>query len=305
MFAWFVLFLLGAIWGASYLFIKVGVAEIPPFTFVEVRTLLATLVLLIALRIRGESLPRTLREWRPLIAVGFLNSIIPYTLITWGEKSIASGLAAILTSMVPLFTVIFAHYVTHDERLTAAKAIGVSVGFFGVIILSLPQLRGGIQAEFFGELAVVVASASYACATLIARKFLRGVSYVVASIGQLGVSAIVLLPLSLIFDNPFSLRPSLAALGSLTTLALLGTAFALFLYFWLIENTGATRATLVTYIIPVMAVMWGAVILHEPIEWEAIIGLALILGGIGLVTGLAKAAPKISPHQRREIMEEG
>lgn len=294
MFAWLILFLLGAIWGASYLFIKIGVAEIPPITFVEGRTLLATLALLIALRIRRESMPRTLRAWAPLIAVGFFNSIIPYTLITWGEKSIASGLAAILTSMVPLFTVIFAHFVTRDERLSVAKIIGVSVGFIGVIVLSLPQLREGIQAQFIGEVAVVAASASYAIATLVARKFLRGVSYVVASAGQLGVTAVFLLPLSLLFDNPLSLRPSLPALGSLTTLSLLGTAFALFLYYWLIENTGATRTTLVTYIMPVMGVMWGAVILHEPVEWEAIIGLVLIIGGVGLVTRQHKPVPKIA-----------
>ncbi len=294
MFAWLILFLLGAIWGASYLFIKVGVETIPPITFVEGRTLLATLALLVVLQIRKESMPRTLRGWAPLVAVGVFNSVIPYTLISWGEESISSGLAAILTSMVPLFAVVFAHFVTHDERLSVTKVMGVSVGFIGVIVLSLPQLRGGIQAQLVGELAVVAASASYASATLIARKFLRGVSYVVASAGQLGVSAVVLLPLSLLFDNPMSLRPSFASLGSLITLSLLGTAFALFLYYWLIANTGATRTTLVTYIMPLMGVMWGALILHEPIEWEAIIGLALIIGGVGLVTRQRQPAPKIA-----------
>lgn len=294
MFAWLILFLLGAIWGASYLFIKVGVESIPPITFVEGRTLLATVALLIALRIRKESMPRTFRGWAPLIAVGVFNSVIPYTLITWGEESISSGLAAILTSMVPLFTVVFAHFMTHDERLSLPKVLGISVGFVGVIILSLPQLRGGIQAQFVGELAVVVASASYAIATLVARRFLKGVSYVVASAGQLGVSAVVLLPLSFLFDNPLSLRPSVASLGSLITLSLLGTAFALFLYYWLIANTGATRTTLVTYIMPLMAVMWGALILHEPIEWEAIIGLVLIIGGVALVTRQPKPAPKVA-----------
>jgi drug/metabolite transporter (DMT)-like permease len=292
MFAWFVLILLGSIWGASYLFIKVGVKEIPPFTFVEVRTLLATIALLIALRVRNETMPRTWRAWAPLLALGFFNSVIPYTLITWGEKSITSGLAAILTSMVPLFTVIIAHFATHDERLSAPKIIGVSVGFAGVIILSLPQLREGIQAELFGELAVVAAAASYAAAVLIARKFLRGVSYVVASAGQLGTTAVALLPFSLLFDNPFALRPSFAALGSLATLSLLGTAFALFLYYWLIENTGATRTSLVTYLIPITGVMWGALLLSESVEWEAILGLALIIAGVGLVTRQRKPAQK-------------
>lgn len=294
MFAWFILFLLASIWGASYLFIKVGVETIPPITFVEGRTLLATLALLVVLRIRKESMPRSLREWAPLIGVGIFNSVIPYTLISWGEERISSGLAAILTSLVPLFTVVFAHFVTQDERLSVTKLAGVSVGFIGVIVLSMPQLRGGIQAQFVGEIAVVAASASYAVATLTARKFLRGVSYVVASAGQLGVSAIILLPLSLLFDNPATLLPSLPSLASLVTLSLLGTAFALFLYYWLIANTGATRTTLVTYIMPIMAVMWGAVILHEPIEWEAIVGLALIIGGVGLVTRQSQPMPKIA-----------
>jgi drug/metabolite transporter (DMT)-like permease len=294
MFAWFILFLLGAIWGASYLFIKIGVETIPPITFVEARTLLAALALLFILRIRKERMPRTWGGWAPLIALGIFNSVIPYTLISWGEESISSGLAGILTSLVPLFTVIFAHFVTQDERLSITKLTGVAVGFVGVIILSLPQLRIGFQAEFAGEMAVVVASSSYAVSTLVARKYLRGVSYVVSSVGQLGVSTLILLPVSFIFDSPLSLRPSLPSLGSLLTLSLLGTAFALFLYYWLIANTGAFRTSLVTYIMPVMAVIWGALILNEPIEREAVIGLALIIGGVGLVTRQRQPLAKIS-----------
>jgi drug/metabolite transporter (DMT)-like permease len=282
-FAWFILILLGAIWGASYMFIKVGGAEIPPFTFVEGRTLIAASVLLIAMYARGESLPRTRREWAPLIAMGIFNGVIPYTLITWGETHIASGLAAILTAAMPLFTVLLAHFWTHDERLTVGKVVGVVVGFLGVIVLFAPELRRGIQMEFWGQFAVVVSAASYATATLVARNYLRGVSHVVASTGQLASAALLMLPLSLAFDNPFALRPSLAATGSLLTLALLGTAFAYILYYWLIENTSATRTSLVTYLIPITGVLWGALLLHEPIEWEAIIGLVLIIAGIGLV----------------------
>lgn len=283
MFAWFVLILLGAIWGASYMFIKVGGAEIPPFTFVEGRTLIAALALFVVLRARRESLPHTRRAWTALVAMGIFNGVIPYTAITWGETHITSGLAAMLTAAMPLFTVILAHYWTHDERLTMGKIFGVAVGFIGVVILFVPELRRGIQIEFWGEFAVVVAAASYAIATLIARKYLRGVSHVVASTGQLGTAALWMLPLSLAFDNPFTLRPSLVAWGSLAILALLGTAFAYILYYWLIEYTGATRTSLVTYLIPITGVLWGALLLREPIEWEAIVGLALIIAGIGLV----------------------
>jgi len=329
--SWVILFLLGAIWGASYVLIKiggsqippftfvelrtliaalalilflfgralvkalgevrthlgrsnkVGGAEIPPFTFVEIRTLLAATALFFILKARREALPHFGRGWLVLIAMGIFNGVIPYTLITWGELYITSALAAILTAAVPLFTVILAHFWTHDEQLTAAKVVGVVVGLVGVAVLFLPELQWGIYSEFWGGFAVVVASASYATATLVARKYLCSVSHVVAAAGQLASAALLMLPLSLAFDNPFALRPSLVAMGSLAILALLGTAVAYILYYWLIEHTGATRTSLVTYVIPITGVMWGALLLHESIGWEALLGLALIIGGIGLV----------------------
>jgi len=290
--SWFILVLLGAIWGASYMFIAVGVREIPPFTFVEGRALIAAIALFIALRWRGETLPRTRREWLPLIGMGIFNGVIPYTLITWGEIYISSGLAAILTAAMPIFTVILAHFWTRDEKLTATKIIGVLIGFAGVVVLFLDEFARGLQMEFWGQLAVVIAAASYATATLIARKYLQGVSHVVASTGQLASTALWMLPLSLAFDNPFALRPSLAAIGSLAILALLGTAIAYVLYYWLIEHTGATRTALVTYLIPITGVLWGAWLLNEPIQWDALIGLALIIAGIGLVNRSTTSQPR-------------
>ncbi len=290
---WLILILLGAIWGASYMFIKVGGAEIPPFTFVEGRALIAALALFLALRLRGETLPRTRSEWTPLIAMGIFNGVIPYTLITWGETHITSSLASILTAAMPLFTVLLAHFWTRDEQLTWAKVAGVIVGFVGVVVLFVPELRRGMQIEFWGEGAVVVAAVSYAVATLVARKFLGGVSHIVASAGQLGSAAVWMLPLSLAFDHPFSLRPSLPAVASLLTLALLGTALAYVLYYWLIEHTGATRTALVTYLIPITGVMWGALALGESIGWEALAGLLLIIAGIGLVNRTAAPTRQI------------
>ncbi len=281
--SWLILITLGAIWGASYLFIKVGGAEIPPFTFVEGRTLIAALALLVAMRWRGETLPRTRREWLPLVAMGIFNGVIPYTAITWGELYISSGLAAILTATMPLFTILLAHWFTRDEKLTALKIAGILVGFVGVVVLFLDELTRGLRIEFWGQLAVVIAAASYALATIIARKFLNGVSHLVASTGQLASAALWMLPLSLAFDRPLALRPSLTAIGSLAILALLGTAFAYILYYWLIEHTGATRTSLVTYLIPITGVLWGALLLNEPLRLDALIGLALIIAGVGLV----------------------
>ena len=281
--SWIVLLLLGAIWGASYLLIKIGGAEIPPFTFVEGRMLIAALALFAVMAIRKERVPRTRREWLALVAMGIFNGVIPYTAITWGELHITSGLAAILTAAMPLFTVIIAHYWTHDERLTSVKIFGIAIGFLGVAVLFLPDLRQGIQMEFWGELAIVVAAASYGLATVIAHKYVGGISPIVAPAIQLGSAAIWMLPLSLVFDNPFALRPSVAAVGSLLILALLGTAFAYILYYWLVEHTGATRTSLVTYLIPITGIFWGASFLGEKIELESILGLVLIIVGIVFV----------------------
>ncbi len=291
--AWAVLILLGAIWGASYYFIKIGGAEIPPLTFVAARTMIAAFALLIVLRLRGEGLPRTRAGWMPLAAMGIFNGVIPYTLITWGELHISSGLAAILTAAMPLFTVILAHFWTQDERLTPSRVFGIIVGFFGVVILFLPELRRGMQIEFWGEIAVIFAAASYAVATLVARRYLHGVSHVAAATGQLSSAALVTIPLSLAIDNPLALRPSLGAFGALLVLALLGTAFAYVLYYWLVEHTGATRTALVTYLIPITGVMWGALLLSEAVELEALVGLVLIIIGIGFVN--RQAAPRKTP----------
>lgn len=283
MLAWFVLLILGAIWGASFMFIKVGVAEVPPFTLVLCRTLIASIVLFGVMKLRGKSLPRTRQMWAVLILMGILNGVIPYTLITWGETHITSGLASILNAAMPLFTVLLAHYWTHDERMITAKVVGVLIGFVGVVVVFVPELRNGFQVEFLGQLAVVIAALSYAVATIFARRFLRGVSPFVSSTGQLASAAVMMLPLSLAFDNPVSLRPTLPAIAALLTLALLGTAVAYVLYYWLLENTGATRTSLVTYLLPIFGVMWGALLLREPLTLEAILGLILIIAGVALV----------------------
>ncbi|MCL4395152.1 MAG: EamA family transporter [Chloroflexi bacterium] len=298
MFAWTILSLLGAIWGASYLFIKIGGAEIPAFTFVAGRTLIAAVALVLVIVLRKERVHGSRELWLSLAAMGLFNGAIPYTAITWGETHISSGLAAILTAAMPLFTVILAHFWTHDERLTPSKLAGIAVGFLGVIILFAPELRQGVQIEFWGELAIIIAAASYAIATLIARRQLRGVSHAVAATGQLASAALMMIPLSLLFDQPWSLRPSLTAIGSLVILALLGTSFAYILYYWLIEHTGATRTALVTYLIPITGVLWGALLLSEPVEAEAIIGLLLIISGVGLVnrrSGQVQSAAVAAP----------
>lgn len=284
---YFILVLLGSIWGASYLFIKIGGESVPPVTLVAMRTSLAGITLFLVLLARREKLPpRSSPLWKWLALMGLLNSVIPYTLITWGEHYISSGLAAILIGMMPIFVVLFAHWMTLDERMTPRKVIGVIAGFIGVAILFLPDLFQGAAFGLLGGIATITAAVSYALATIYARRHLKGESHVQVAFGQMLTASLVLIPLSLVFDHPWTLAPTPASLASIVTLAILGTAFAYLLYYWLIAHVGATRTSLVTYISPVIAVVLGAVFLQEPLYWSTLVGLVLIIAGVGLVSNL-------------------
>lgn len=285
-----VLLFLGAIWGASFLFIKVGVAEIPPLTFVTGRMLIAALVLIMVIGARRLHLPRSNTTWRDFAAMGILNGMIPYTLITWGEQYIDSGLAAILNATMPLFTVLLAHIWIEDESLSVEKLTGVSIGFVGVVGLIGADLKRGLQANLLGELAVVLAAASYALAAVYGRRQLRGHAPLVSSFGQLATGGLMMLPMALVIDHRAWHVPSVAATGSLLSLALLGTALAYILYYWLLEHVGATQVSLVTYILPVTGILWGWLALGERLSPIVLGGFALIFVGIVMVRGTASSA---------------
>lgn len=285
--AYLYLILLGSIWGASYLFIKVGGESVPPLTLVFLRTAIASVVLFLALRVRGEKLPPwNAPIWKWFVLMGVLNSVVPYTLITWGELHISSGLAAILIAVVPIFTVLLSHWLTHDEKITSRKLIGVFAGFVGVVILFLPDLAQGQQLFLAGGVAVLAAALSYAFAAIFARKTLKGSSPMSSAFGQMFTAAVMILPASLIIDRPWTLSPTPASIGAILMLGILGSGFAYILFYWLIVHVGATRTSLVTYVSPVIALILGAVVLQEPLQWTMLVGLVLIIGGVGLVTNL-------------------
>ena len=275
----FMLLLLGTIWGASYMFIKVSVAEITPLTFVVLRTGLGGGLLALFLLLRGRRLPgRSL--WKPLFVMGLFNTLIPYGLINWGELYISSALAAILTGTMPLFTVILAHFWSKDERMGWYKAAGVVVGFLGVVVLLAPDVREGIVHNIAGDLAVMGAGLSYAIAAVFARRHLTGHEPAVLSTGMLLAGFILTVPLAFAFERPLALAPSLRAWGATLTLAFVGTAIAYLIYYWILEHGGAVQASLVTYIIPVGALFWGWLLLGENIRWTSLVGLGGILLGI-------------------------
>jgi drug/metabolite transporter (DMT)-like permease len=269
---------LGIIWGSSYMFIRIAVAEVPPITLVAAR-----LILWILLRILGRPIPRDRKLWVAYGVMGFLSGALPYVLISWGEQYINSSLATLLQATMPIFTVILAVFLADDERLTWTAVLGVMLGFVGVAVLMLPDLRQGLHANLLGQLAIVASSFSYAGATIFARNRLRGQPPLTSTMGQLTTGALFTLPLSLLIDRPFALSPSLTAIISWLALTVLGTVVAYVIYYALIERTTATFVSTVTYIIPIVGLILGALVLDEPVTVNLIVSSALIIAGVLLV----------------------
>lgn len=279
-----VLILLGAIWGASFLFIKVGGEEIEPFALVEMRLAMSGLVMLAISASQPGMLGHIKRLWKPLALLGFLNCAVPYTLITWGEIYISSGLAAIYNACAPLWAAALGLFWSWGERLTPGRLVGVVIGFAGVVLVVSGNLEGeqsGMQ--FLGHGAVLLAALSYAIAGIFGRRVLKGVPSLVPATGQLVLGALMILPLSLT-QIPAKM-PSPAALAAVSTLAIAGTALASLMYYWLLSRVGATRTLLVTYLLPGFALFWGALFLGEEITLPAVAGLALVLLGITITSG--------------------
>jgi drug/metabolite transporter (DMT)-like permease len=277
------LLILGALWGSSYMFIRVTVAEVPALTLVAGRLLFGAAVLWILVRISGQTMPRSRSLWGAYAVMGFLSGAVPWTLISWGEQYISSGLASLLQATMPLFTVLLAQFLAADEPITWTKVLGVVIGFVGVVILLIPDLREGLHAHVLGQLAVVASSVSYAAAALFARRWLRGQPALLSATGQLIMGAVLMVPLSLVLDRPFHLSPSLAAMASWLALVGLGTVAAYVIYYALIDRTSATFVSTVTYIIPVYGLVLGAAVLGEPVSSLLLGSLGLILVGVLLV----------------------
>lgn len=280
------LILLGLIWGASFMFIKVAVATVPPFTIVLARVGTAAAFLFVVVTLRGSRLPAPGLLWISFLVMGFFNGAIPYSLISWGEQHIEAGLAAIFNGLMPLFTVLFAHFATRDERFSRRKGVGVALGFMGLIFLVGPSALEGLDSSLLGQLAVTGAAASYAVAAIYGKRLARDKPLVLAT-GQMLAGTLLIAPLSITFDRPWSLSPTLPAILSLMCLGILGTAFAYILYYRLLAEVGAIKLSLVTYIIPVSGIFWGWLILGERLHWTAFAGLGLILISVASVGEMA------------------
>lgn len=280
-----VLFALGAIWGASFMFIKVGGEEMQPFFLVEMRLGLAALTMVL-ISLADRTVWRGIREhWRPLAVMGLINCAIPYTLITWGEENISSGLAAIYNAVTPLWAAGLGLVWVWAERLTLGRLAGLVVGMAGVVLVvsgNLSQGSGGPM-SLAGQGAVLLAALSYAVSGIYAKHTLHGAPLRVAATGQLLAGALMLLPFAAT-QVPAQV-PSALALGAVTVLAVLGTSIATMMLYWLITRVGATKTMLVTYLLPGFALIWGALLLNEAITLPAVLGLALVLLGITITSG--------------------
>jgi drug/metabolite transporter (DMT)-like permease len=283
---WPLLLVLAAVWGASYLFIKVAVEDIEPAPMMAIRALGAGLVLLLYLAVSLGGLRRALaalrESWRPALALGTLNAALPFWLVAWGEKHIDSGVAGIAQATVPIFTFLLAARFLPHEPVGATRVAGVALGFVGVAVLAGLDPVGGWWAVA-GTLAVVLSSLSYASAGVYGQVRVRTVPGPVLATGSMLAGGLVLVPLSL-FQLPDH-APDAQAVLSLLALTVLGTAFAQLVLFRMLRLFGSRRLSLVTYLIPGFAVFYGALLLDEPVTVAALGGLVLILGGVALASG--------------------
>ena len=279
---WLVFFALGFMWGSSYLFIKLAVDDFGTFTLVALRLIVGAALLWIVVRIAKQPLPRERRIYGHLWVMAIINITIPFLLITWAEQSVESSLAAILTSPVPLFAIVLSAIFLQDEPMRVNGVVGLVVGFIGVVIITSRGLSGE-GSSVIGELALLGAAFSYACGAVYSRRNVRGLPPMIPAVFQVTFAAIITGVIALLFEEPWTATPDAQAIFSILWLGILGSGLAYLLVFRLFAAWGATRTTLVAYLIPVWGIVLGYLVLAEPIDAAVIVGTALVIAGIGLV----------------------
>jgi drug/metabolite transporter (DMT)-like permease len=288
---WLMLVTLSVLWGASFFFVGVAVAELPPLTIVTLRVGLAAITLWFIVLVMGLRPPKRLKIWVVFLVMGLLNNVIPFSLIVWGQTYIESGLASVLNATTPLFGVVVAGLLLADERATALKLVGVAIGFVGVVMMiGMPSLDITKQVSILAQIAILVAALSYALASVFGRRFkAMGLNPIIIAAGQVTGSTLILAPIAIYVDGPLDLfgpaAPSLAVWASILTLAVFSTALAYVLYFKILASSGATNILLVTLLVPISAILLGLMFLNESLEWIHFAGMALIAVGLSAIDG--------------------
>jgi drug/metabolite transporter (DMT)-like permease len=282
---WGLLLTLSLLWGGSFFFQKVALGALPPFTVLLARVGLALAALGLAARAAGQRLPPPGRAWVAFAVMATLNNVIPFSLILWGQTRIASGLAAILNACVPLFTAVLAHFLTLDERLTPRRVAGVLLGLGGVVLMVGPDSLGGLGGDVLAQLAVLAAGVSYAFAGIFGRRF-SGTPPLVTATGQVAASTVLILPVALAVDRPWTLAaPSPRVWAALLGLALISTALGYVVYFRILATAGATNLLLVTLLMPAIALVLGRAALGERSAPRHLAGMGLIAAGLAVIDG--------------------
>jgi drug/metabolite transporter (DMT)-like permease len=284
---------LALIWGASFLFIKVAIQDMSPTVLLLLRSTTGCLTLAVIVRLMGR--PLFGEGWRtrlvPFAIMAVTNSVVPWIAIAWGEERISSGLASILNSTTTVWTAVLIYWVMPSERPTVVNYAGVLLGFAGVVVLVLPDItRHGLSGSFFGAMAVVVAALSYAINALYQRRKMRNVSVFEVSLGQLAATVIFAIPIAA--PSLPQLHVAIASMAAVCALGAGGSAIGYLLYYYVMNNLGAVRAAGVTLLVPVTAVFWGMVLLHETLSLSIVVGMLVILGGIVLINFRRAARPE-------------
>jgi len=273
---WIAFIGLGLIWGSSFLWIKIAVQEMGPNTLVAYRVLFGLLFGIVVVLFQRAKWPSTFKEWLPLLILGLTNIAIPFFLISWGEQVIDSGVASILDATVPLFTILVAHFLLHDDKMTIPKVLGLLMGFAGVVVLMSKDI-GASSGSLLGQAAVIVASVFYAASSIIARKYTEDTPAIFRSVGPLVSATGVMWLATFLVESPVKV-PTLPLIWvALLWLGILGSGFAFILLYYLIHEIGPTRATMVTYLFPLSGVTLGVLFLHEQLTWQVATGAVLII----------------------------
>lgn len=280
---WLVFGALGFAWGSSYLFIKIGVETLPPLTLVAGRLAIGAAVLLAVWAVRRPPLPRQASIYGHLVVQALLGIVIPFGLISWGEQTIDSGLAAIINGSVPLFALVMAALVLADEPITVNRSVGLAVGFVGVVVVTSPSFATGLGGTVPGEMALIGASISYAAAGVYARRMLSGVAPLVNALFEVGFAFLVTLGLVGAIGNPLPNAIDGGTIFSVAWLGLVGSGLAFLAFFYLLGHLGATRTAMVAYLLPVVGIVLGVLVRGEEATPAAIAGMALVIAGVALV----------------------
>lgn len=272
------------IWGSTWLFIKLGLQDLPPFTFAGVRFVIAAAILLCVIAVRRMPLPRERRDWGLIALTGVMAFSVNYGLLFWGEHRTSSGLAAILQTIIPAFGLIIAHYYLPDERITLWKVCGIALGIAGVALIFSDQASVEGTSALAGSAAIVVGAFCVAYSNVLVKARARHIEPAVLAAGQMICGLVPLLLVGVTFEgNPFAFRWTPLALVSLLYLALVGSAIAFLLFYWLVRNMDVTKTMLIPLVTPPIAVLLGWLVLGEGLTWRTAAGALGIMSGIALI----------------------